>query len=300
VYKRQKNWDAAMRQFKVLLTLLAVVTVNLPISEPAQAAAKSKIKWHTSLRTAGQESIRTGKPVLIQFTATWCTYCHKMLETTFHDPKVVRHVNEFFVPVLLDADDNEKVVEILKVDSFPSTVIVSSKQELLAKFSGFHKTPEFMREVLPFSQQPPTKSKSVAKSTGSSKSDAQVAIKESPPLAFNGLCLVSMLNERKWTAGNDQFTTEIRGMKIQFASAEYKAEFLKTPSKYWPMRDGLCPVASIQKEKLAIGDPTTAAVYRNQLVFFKSVDHRKTFAKDPQGFTPKAIASKNEPRNVLR
>ena len=286
-----------MRRINLLLSTLAVLALSLAASERILAASPTKIMWNSSLRKAGQESIRSGKPVLIQFTATWCGYCHKMLETTYHDASVIQRVNDFFVPVLLDADENEKLVKLLNVKSFPTTVIISPEQEVLLLFSGYYKTAAFTRKVSPLCKKP------VAKQVAAVQTEASAtgkATKPAPKLAFNGLCLVTMLDERKWVAGTAQFTTEFRGVKLHFATAEDKAEFLKTPSKYWPLSDGVCPVASTRDEKVTAGDPQTAGVYRDQLVFFKSVEHRQEFTKNPQGFMTKVIARKLGTQKVLR
>jgi thiol-disulfide isomerase/thioredoxin len=286
-----------MRRINFLLSTLAVLALSLAASERILAASPSKITWHSSLRKAGQESIQTGKPVLIQFTATWCGYCHKMLETTYHDASVIQKVNEFFVPVLLDADENEKLVKLLKVKSFPTTVIISTEQEVLLLFSGYYKTAAFTRKVSPLCKKPVAKQVAAVQTEASAR---EKATKPTPKLAFNGLCLVTMLDERKWVAGTDQFTSELRGVKLHFATAENKAKFLKTPSKYWPLADGVCPVASTRDETSSLGDPQTAAVFRDQLIFFKSVEHRQEFAKNPQGFMTQVIAQQRDAQKVVR
>ena len=295
-----------MRRLIALMTVLSVASASRLAHGQTRPDANSsaKITWQTSLKQAGQESVRTGKPVLIQFTATWCGYCHKMLETTYHDREVIKQVNEYFIPVLLDADENERVVELLKIDSFPATVIISPDQEVLAQFSGYVQVAPFVRKIAPWRGKPMAQAESVAL-TGTSKAaetdpKPAVAEKPAPELAFGGLCLVSMLNQRDWVSGHAQFTTEIRGVQLRFVSAEHQAEFLKNPIRYWPLADGVCPVAFVREEKTTLGDPTTAAVFREQLVFFKSVEHRTAFAANPRAYAQKAVAAKEPTANPLR
>jgi thiol:disulfide interchange protein DsbD len=53
-----------------------------------------------SARVSANES---GKPVLVDFTATWCTNCHYLEAFVLHDPRVVRAVRDLNV-VMLQAD----------------------------------------------------------------------------------------------------------------------------------------------------------------------------------------------------
>ena len=43
---------------------------------------------------------------------------------TFQDQELVEHINHGFVPVYLNADENEKIVKELKVDGLPTTLII--------------------------------------------------------------------------------------------------------------------------------------------------------------------------------
>ena len=70
------------------------------------SGSAADVKWNNDLKTAAAESQKTGKPILITLTASWCHYCHKLLDETLADQNVIAQVNEYFVPVVLDADEN--------------------------------------------------------------------------------------------------------------------------------------------------------------------------------------------------
>lgn len=297
-----------MRQSLILLTVFSTLSFGLISngSNLAVAASAPKIKWQSNLKKAGQEAVRTGKPVLIFFTATWCGYCHKMLETTYHDELVVRQVNQFFVPVLLDADQNDRLVKLLKIESFPTTVLVSPQQEILTKFSGYFLAAPFTKKVAPWCKSIDKPNTQVAlddksPNTQPNKKTANTQTLAAPaPVGFDGYCLVSMLNKREWVLGNERFTTEMRGRKLRFAAAADRDEFLRTPSKFWPLDGGVCPVAVVREEKQDTGNPRTAGVFKGQLVFFKSIEHRSKFAKDPLGYLPKIIAGNSTSDKIRR
>lgn len=60
------------------------------------------IAWLVDEEQAFSESIRTGKPVLVEAWAEWCTACKLMDRQTWSDPAVRREVQRRFVPLRLD------------------------------------------------------------------------------------------------------------------------------------------------------------------------------------------------------
>lgn len=51
------------------------------------------------------DSLQTNpKPVFLFFHTDWCSYCKKMLNETFHDPQVVKKLNQAYYAVEFDAE----------------------------------------------------------------------------------------------------------------------------------------------------------------------------------------------------
>lgn len=250
------------------------------------AGLAAELKWHNDLKKAAAESQKTGKPILITFTASWCHYCHKLLDETFTDQKVIARVNQYFVPVVLDADENEKAVELLGIEAFPSTVVISPELNVLGRITGFHKAPQMAQHLSPFcKEQKPKLRQAVVRKTPEKPATQPVAARmPAPETAFSGMCLVSMLDDRDLVRGSSKITEEYRGVKLHFASAKHQQTFKAAPAKYWPLADGHCPVASVRNEKETLGAASTAAVYKGRVVLFRSLKHRSTFAEDPRGF----------------
>lgn len=106
-----------------------------------------KIKWFNELKPAHKVAVQLDKPLLIVFSASWCTYCHKLLRESLSDRKMVTWVTANFVPVLLDFDEDKPIAEVLKVESLPCTVVLSPQADLLLQHNGFQKTDPY-RETL--------------------------------------------------------------------------------------------------------------------------------------------------------
>jgi YHS domain-containing protein/thiol-disulfide isomerase/thioredoxin len=263
----------------VLVALVIVVMFH-------NAGMAAELKWGNDLKKAAAESQATGKPILITFTASWCHYCHKLLDETFTNQELIARVNEYFVPVVLDADENERAVELLGIEAFPSTVVISPELNVLGRIKGFHPAPQMAQQLAPFcKKRQPDLQQAVVKKTPEKPVAQPVAARmPAPQTAFSGMCLVSMLDDRDLVRGNSKITEEYRGAKLHFASEKHQQAFRAEPAKYWPLADGHCPVASVKGENETLGAASTAAVYRGKIVLFRSLEHRGAFAEDPRHF----------------
>ena len=133
------------------LALLGVVAVaTFTIAGPVASLFRSQpqeIQWQTNLNAAHQNSVLENKPMLIVFDANWCKYCEKMNDKTFNDSSVSGYVNEKFVPVHLNLEDNQKIAEILEVERIPCTIALSPRADLLGRVVGYVNTVQY-RETL--------------------------------------------------------------------------------------------------------------------------------------------------------
>lgn len=259
----------------------------LPPSGASGKAKPARINWSSDLEKAAEQAKAEGKPILVQFTADWCTFCHKMLDGTLSNEKIAKQVNECFIPVLLDADKNEQVVKALGVEVFPTTVVIAADLKSANRIVGYFQRTAFEDQLEPFCRETRVRMAAAAKKA---KQDQQI-----PQLGFDGLCLVSLLDDRKLNAGDENVTAVFNGTQLRFVSERHRRAFLADPDKYWPLMDGACPVASSRREKATAGSPETVAVFRGRLLLFRSMEHREEFASDPGSFLPQ-VAAGDQPR----
>jgi len=90
-----------------LRNINTAVTVSGSGAHTSQHLQFRRIKSLDDFNTALQNSTATGKPVMLDFYADWCTYCIKMEEYTFPDPRVQQELADV---TLLQADvtDNDE------------------------------------------------------------------------------------------------------------------------------------------------------------------------------------------------
>ncbi|MFC4357221.1 DUF255 domain-containing protein [Halobium salinum] len=106
----------------------------------------TRVEWREWGAEAFAEADRTGKPVLLSLSATWCGDCHEMDVETYAEPRIAANVNDGFVPVRVDVDRHPRVRERYNMGGFPSTVFTTPSGKLLtgATYLG----PGGMRQVL--------------------------------------------------------------------------------------------------------------------------------------------------------
>jgi uncharacterized protein YyaL (SSP411 family) len=74
-----------------------------------RSAAEQEIGWYPWGEEAFRSARESGRPILLDIGAAWCHWCHVMDEGTYSDPKVAALVNQLFVPVKVDRDENPEV-----------------------------------------------------------------------------------------------------------------------------------------------------------------------------------------------
>ncbi len=130
-----------------------------------------KIKWMT-LNEALAAQKKNPKPIFMDVYTDWCGPCKMLDKNTFHDPSVVKYVNENYYAVKFNGEGKEEVtykgttygnpkyVEgrtgrngvhnftmFLKVQGYPSMYIFNKKGELQSPIVGYH-TPEQLLPML--------------------------------------------------------------------------------------------------------------------------------------------------------
>ncbi|HUQ68423.1 MAG TPA: thioredoxin family protein [Planctomycetaceae bacterium] len=102
-----------------------------------------KLKWQKDLKVARKIAVADHKLLMVVFTAEWCAFCHKLIDSTISHRDLAPFVDRHFVPVMIDFDENKRIAEILEVDSLPNTVILSPQADLLVQRKGFASVASF-------------------------------------------------------------------------------------------------------------------------------------------------------------
>jgi thiol:disulfide interchange protein DsbD len=94
-------------------------------------AALAAIVWLHDEAKAVRQSRATGKPMLIDFRADWCSACKMLDKHTWADPAVQGEIKARFVPLSLDLSDESaaagRLAKRYGVAGLPTVMIVVCK-----------------------------------------------------------------------------------------------------------------------------------------------------------------------------
>jgi thioredoxin-related protein len=110
----------------------------------SRAASAQDVRWRHDYAAARKEASDTGRPLLLDFGTEACVWCRKLDATTFRDPRVVKLLNERFIPVKIDGNKEERLTASLGIDAFPTLVLVSPSGKVLARNPGYADAAQMM------------------------------------------------------------------------------------------------------------------------------------------------------------
>ncbi|GAA4297410.1 thioredoxin family protein [Nibribacter koreensis] len=122
------------------------------------------MQWLT-LEQALEKSKTKPRKIVIDVYTDWCGWCKKMDKQVYQDPDVVAKLNREFYVVKLNAEQRQpitlngrtfKYLEQYKAHelalsllngqmSYPSTVFMNEKQEIMQRVPGFYPAKDFMQ-----------------------------------------------------------------------------------------------------------------------------------------------------------
>jgi len=106
----------------------------------------SQIKWQYELNDAKELAEHFKKPIFLFLESRRCYYCPIMKETTFVDKRVIKTLNENFIPLLLDnsvgaesdVENTGHAPERLTTSMTPAIYFMGPKEEMLNKKGKKH------------------------------------------------------------------------------------------------------------------------------------------------------------------
>lgn len=90
------------------------------------------MKYDEGMKKAQEKDL----PVYVEFYATWCPPCKMMAQTTFQDKEVVSLLNEGFVSIKVDIDQEKELALRYGARSIPHHIVMNSKGDVLKVLRG--------------------------------------------------------------------------------------------------------------------------------------------------------------------
>lgn len=115
---------------KIAITLLLILCPAL------QSFAEEKIDWIKSYETGAKLAKEKAKPMLIDFSATWCGPC-RVMEQSFWPREEVVELSKKFVMILIDYDKNSTLAEKFQTKGLPNIIFTDPWGNIIKRQKGY-------------------------------------------------------------------------------------------------------------------------------------------------------------------
>jgi thiol:disulfide interchange protein len=132
---------------RILLALAAALTFAAPAVRAADFPEGSP-KFHSSYKDAAAEAKKSGKPMLVVFSATWCGPCQVNKKKVYPSAEV-KPYHDKFVWAYLDADkdENQKLLTEYGVKGIPYIRLSTADGKVLGTVEGMSKPADFAKKL---------------------------------------------------------------------------------------------------------------------------------------------------------
>jgi thioredoxin-related protein len=118
--------------------------ILLPCMLAGAPATPEDLAWRSDYNSVRREAKEKNRPIILVFTTENCFWCNKLETTTFHDAAVLKLVNERFIPIRLNAQQNPQLTEALRIQSFPTLILAAPGGKIVGTLEGFVEAPRFI------------------------------------------------------------------------------------------------------------------------------------------------------------
>ncbi len=99
--------------------------------------SQEAVHWETLSKSTFDRAKKENKIILLNLEANWCHWCHVMHDSTYSNPKIIRYLNEHFIPVKSDQDVSPELAVRYKDYGWPATIFLNSEGDDVVKRRGY-------------------------------------------------------------------------------------------------------------------------------------------------------------------
>jgi protein disulfide-isomerase len=125
---------------------------GLAIMACRSVAEELETVWREDSYVAWKASQESGRPLLLFVTSENCPYCVLMDRKTFSDEGVQARLRASFVAARVEAAAQPELARQLRIQAYPTTVVVDTSNRVVAAIPGYVEPREFERRLAPFAK----------------------------------------------------------------------------------------------------------------------------------------------------
>ncbi len=122
----------------------------------------------------------------------------------------------------------------------------------------------------------------------------------SPPLALDGYCPVTLVEQTRWQVGDRRWGVIHRGRTYLFAGPEQQKKFLANPDRYSPAISGQDVVLAMDYGQQADGKRALGLEYQNRMYLFSSDASRQAFVQNPTRYAAEVLQAEAPTGTTVR
>ncbi len=106
----------------------------------------AKINWLDWTDEAFRRAKAENKPILLDISAVWCHWCHRLDHDTYSVPDIAEYIETHFIPIRVDTDKRPDINRRYNMGGWPTTAFLTPDGRVIS--GGTYLPPEQMRQVL--------------------------------------------------------------------------------------------------------------------------------------------------------
>ena len=253
--------------------------------------------WKTDFNAARIEAQKLQRPLLVHFYSDSCAPCVQMEQNVLHKAPVEEYIHGNLVAVSINVDQHSDLQKRFSVNRWPCDFVLDPTGSRRLVTSVGPRSVADYRQMLEKSvawnaqlqarQTKPNPENSVGRVDTDSTSVARPQPTFSrEKLLLDGFSPVSLLTDKKWIKGTEEFAVDYEGQWFLLTSAEEIKSFRAKPGDYVPQFMGCDPVLIWESPQVPAirGVTRFAAFYDDQLYLFATKENRDEFKKSPDRY----------------